>query len=235
MGTLEPGRITAVGLDLGNTLMVYDGVPLNWQQHYAAALGTVLAGLGRDADKSLPEACARLAKYNTRLYPRETECDALTIFTDVLEPFGISGGDEVNTAVDAFFGYFRQTYGIYPDVMPLLQRLQAAGIPAGILTDVPYGMPERWVERDVGPFRPYVKIVLSSVDAGFRKPNTGGFRALANALGANPQQMAYIGDEEKDIIGAKAAGMMAILIDRKGTLPAFGEDLRLASLDEVFI
>jgi FMN phosphatase YigB (HAD superfamily) len=45
--------------------------------------------------------------------------------------------------------------------------------------------------------------------------------------------MAYIGDEQKDIAGAKNAGMKAVLIDRNGSLPPFGEDIRIISLYEL--
>lgn len=228
------GRILAVGLDLGNTLMQYDGVPLNWREHYPAALREVCLRLRLEPDeKRLHAACERLCRYNTRQYPREVESSAEAIFSDVLGCFGDVSSEAVGTAVDAFFAYFRQNYRVYEDALPFLGALKSAGIPAGILTDVPYGMPRRWVEHDVAPFRPFVSSVLSSVDVGFRKPNTSGFLALARALGAEPGRMVFIGDEEKDITGAKYAGMTAVLIDRNGTRPFFGEDFRISNLMEL--
>lgn len=230
----EAGRISAVGFDLGNTLMYYEGVPLNWREHYEPALREICVRLGLEADgERLKEACERLAEYNTRLHPRQTEIPAETIFADVMGCFGVGSAQAVDAAVDAFFGYFRQSYGIFDDALPFLNVLLERGIPAGILTDVPYGMPRLWVERDAQPFLPCVKAVLSSVDVGFRKPDAGGFLALARALGADAERMVFIGDEEKDVAGAKNAGMKAVLLDRRGDLPSFGEDLRVSSLMEL--
>jgi putative hydrolase of the HAD superfamily len=175
MGRLEQMNVGAVGLDLGNTLMQYDGVPLNWQEHYAPALREVCARLGLEADgERLRAACGRLSHYNTRLYPREIEIPADTIFRDVLGCFGVASTAEVEAAVDAFFGYFRQSFRVFDDALPFLHSLQSEGIPAGILTDVPYGMPARWVEHDVSLFRPTVACVLLSTETGLRNQISQG-------------------------------------------------------------
>lgn len=232
-GTIQL-KVKAVGLDLGHTLMQYAGVPMNWQKRYPEAMAAVFARLGLEGgEPRIKEACLRLARYNTRLYPREEEYGARLIFSDVLACAGRTGEDDVEAATDAFFGYFRQSFAVYGDALPFLARLKAAGIRCGILTDVPYGMPARWVKCDTEPFLGAVDVVLTSVDVGFRKPNAAGFQLLGNRLYADPDKMAYIGDEEKDIVGAKSAGMTAILVDREGGKPFFGEDLRVSSLDEL--
>jgi hypothetical protein len=52
--------IKAVGLDLGNTLMRYEGVLMSWEKQYPAALQAVARSLGTSFDKGkLDEACAR--------------------------------------------------------------------------------------------------------------------------------------------------------------------------------
>lgn len=229
-GMVKAGRITAVGLDLGHTLMFYEGVPMSWQSLYPEALRAAFAAICVQPDEAeLREACERLGRYNTRIHPRETEYSAQLIFADVL---GVADKCMIERAVDAFFGRIRQNYTVYGDAVSFLKRMRAAGIPCGVLTDVPYGMPSRWVEKDAEPFRPWLAAVLSSVDVGFRKPNAAGFRALAGLLGAEPARMAYFGDERKDIEGARAAGMTAVLLDRDGTLPDFGEHLRIRCFDE---
>jgi putative hydrolase of the HAD superfamily len=227
-------NVKAIGLDLGHTLMQYTGVPMNWQSHYPEAMAAVFARLGlANGESCMQEACLRLANYNTRLYPREKEYDARLIFTDVLSCTGRVGKEDVEAAIDSFFGYFRQNYAVYEDALPFLARLKAAGIRCGILTDVPYGMPHSWVELDTAPFLVSVDIVLSSVDVGFRKPAAEGYLLLADRLGAAACTMAYLGDEEKDVAGAKSAGMAAILIDREGGKPFYGEDMRISSLADL--
>ena len=226
-------EIRAVGLDLGNTLMTYDGVPLSWEAGYPAAMAAVAARLGATlSGEAMERACNALRAYNTRVHPREAEVTAQHIFAGALAAAGLGREGAVDAAVDAFFGCFRQSYAVYEDALPFLRGARSADLPAGILTDVPYGMPEGLVRRDVQPFEALVSCVLSSVQVGWRKPRPEGFLALAATLGVPPQAMVFIGDEAKDVHGAQAAGMFAILLDRSGNAPACGEDARVASLQE---
>lgn len=221
----------AVGLDLGQTLMRYEGVPMSWQALYPQALRAACEAAGIPAeDGFIQTACGRLAMFNTRIHPRAVETDALRVFSEVL---GGLGHDSLRKAIDGFFGHVRQRYAVYDDSLPFLRRTQSAGIACGVLTDVPYGMPMRWVSLDLEPFLPYLAAALSSVDVGYRKPHQAGFLALAGCLHTELSRMVYVGDEQKDIEGAKEAGMVAVLIDREGSLLDFGEDYRIASLHEL--
>ncbi len=225
--------IGAIGLDLGQTLMHYEGVPMSWQALYPEALRAACEAAGIPADAGfLQVACERLALFNTRIHPRVAEVDAQQIFSEV---FSGLGHTELDNAIDGFFGKVRQSYAIYEDAIPFLARKKSAGIPCGVLTDVPYGMPARWVGLDLEPFSPYLMVAISSVDVGFRKPHGAGFLALAGRMGIEPTRMAFVGDEKKDIEGAKAAGMVAVLIDRDGNLPDFGEDHRITGLHELLV
>lgn len=225
--------IAAIGLDLGNTLMTYDGVPLSWEAGYAAALTAMADHLGETLDEeTLSRACDRLRLYNTRIHPREEEVPADVIFRDVLAAAGLNCGGGLNAAVVTFFDCFRQNFLIYDDALPFLRDARTARLPVGILTDVPYGMPRCLVERDVRPFEGLLDVVLSSEQVGWRKPRPEGFHGLSAALGVQPDAMVYIGDEAKDISGAHAAGMTAILLDRRGGMAGAGEDARVGSLRE---
>lgn len=213
--------------------MTYDGVPLSWEAGYPAAMAAVAARLGVTlGGEAMERVCSALRAYNTRIHPREAEVTARHIFADVLAAMGMGGEGAVDAAVDAFFGCFRQCYAVSEDALPFLRGAHSAGLPAGILTDVPYGMPVHLVQQDVQPFEALVSCVLSSVQVGWRKPRPEGFLALAAALGVPPQSMVFIGDEAKDVHGAQAAGMFAILLDRADHAPACGEDARVGSLLE---
>lgn len=226
--------IRAVGLDLGNTLMTYDGVPLSWEAGYGDALDAVAGRVGVGLTQQAKDrAIQRLRFYNTRLNPRDHEVSAEALFGDVFRAAGWDVGTGLEDAVDAFFGCFRRSFTVYDDALPLLRAVRLAGLPAGILTDVPYGMPARLVAHDTEPFLPLVCAVLSSEQVGWRKPRPEGFLALCTVIGVPPQNMVYIGDEAKDIAGAHAAGMRAILLDRGGTTPDAGEDAQVGSLRQV--
>lgn len=224
-------EILAVGLDLGNTLMTYDGVPLSWEAGYGNALDTVAGRLGIGLTQDAKErAMGQLRQYNTRLHPRDREVTARELFADVFHCAGLDMGVRLDEGVDAFFDCFRRSFTVYDDTLPFLRAVRRAGLPAGILTDVPYGMPARLVAQDVQPFVEWVRCVLSSGQVGWRKPRPEGFLALCAAIGVPPQGMVYIGDEPKDIAGAHAAGMRAILLDRGRAATGAGEDARVASL-----
>ena len=224
----------AIGFDLGETLIHYAGLPLNWQSLYGQALKRVAEACGHpitEADITLGEAI--LGRYNTRLHPRLHEVRADRIFGEVLAAWDlptVGGCDQVE---DTFFGFFQQAYAVYPDTIPALQALQNQGVKVGVLTDAPYGMPRRFVERDLAPIAQYLDAALTSVEVGHRKPHPSGYLALAERLGVAPFDMAYVGNEEKDIVGANGARMFSVLIDRAGGGADFGQRRTVTSLKEL--
>jgi putative hydrolase of the HAD superfamily len=69
----------------------------------------------------------------------------------------------------------------------------------------------------------YFSFIFSSWDIGFEKPDPRFFRYVVEELRTDPANCIMIGDNyEKDIVGAKAAGIKTILFnssDRKGPFP----------------
>lgn len=133
-------------------------------------------------------------------------------------------------SVERFFAYFREDVQVYEEVPDVLMKLKSEGYRIGILTDVPYGMNRSLVLQDLERIQAYVDVVVTSVDAGYRKPRSVGYIMLADQLGVSPSQMAYVGNEEKDIVGAKRVGMYAVLIDRIGRDVGWGQDARVEEL-----
>ena len=57
----------------------------------------------------------------------------------------------------------------------------------------------------------YFEIVLSSADLGVSKPDPAYYRAVLEACGCDPGAVVMVGDTfDKDILGAKQAGMRAV-------------------------
>jgi putative hydrolase of the HAD superfamily len=81
----------------------------------------------------------------------------------------------------------------------------------------------------------YFSFIFSSRDIGFEKPDPGFFRFVIQGLGTDPANCIMIGDNyEKDIAGAKPAGMKTILFnpsDRKGPYPL--ADLVISRMEEL--
>lgn len=93
------------------------------------------------------------------------------------------------------------------------------------------GTVRRKLER-VGLGR-FFETVVDSAEEGMEKPDPRLFRIALERLGARPEESAYVGDIFKvDVVGARAAGLHAILIDPRGSYAGSACD-RVATLAEV--
>lgn len=227
--------MNALGFDLGNTLMEYAGVPLNWAQHYPAALGSLADFLQVEVRaEQIERGSDLLRRYNTRLNPRETEVGFATILAELCGCLGAPAAEE-GPAAAAFFRVFQQHLRGFDDARVTLANLRARKLKLGVFTDVPYGMPRELVLRDIADagLAGAIDVVLTSRDAGFRKPAVATLCALATALGCTAAEMAYVGDEQKDIEAARRFGCGAILLDRLDRRPDWGQDRTIRSLLEL--
>jgi putative hydrolase of the HAD superfamily len=230
-----PLGIRAIGFDLGETLLTYRDTPPSWASCYHASLSAVAEACEfSPTDIQFADAETILAGYNTRINPRTEEVPAEQIFRRVLEPWQLSP-EHIHTAIEAFFHFFQRNLVVYPEVHETLASLRQRGFKIGVLTDVAYGMPRPFVQNDLANagLDPLVDVLLTSVDVGFRKPDPRGFLALAKALAVHPTEMIYIGNEPKDVIGANAAAVFSVLIDRDHLLPQHGQRTTVHSLAEV--
>lgn len=88
--------------------------------------------------------------------------------------------------------------------------------------------------EDISVISDFIDIAVTSVDVGYRKPNSAGYLKLLDSLKIYPNDMIFIGDEEKDIIGAKKLGITSVLINRSTEIKEFGQDYTLKSLNGIF-
>ena len=66
---------------------------------------------------------------------------------------------------------------------------------------------------------PYLEFVIDSQRVGVEKPDPRIFHLACQQLGLAPADCIYVGDIYSiDVLGARAAGMQPVLIDRTGTL-----------------
>ena len=104
----------------------------------------------------------------------------------------------------------------FRDTEPTLKRLKRAGIRLAIVSDSD-GTPG--IKRlRVGrlPFRSlFDTVVVAGEDTPKVKPSSAPFLLVATRLGLPPKECAYVGDNPStDIEGAKAAGLVTILVRR---------------------
>lgn len=80
----------------------------------------------------------------------------------------------------------------------------------------------------------YFDFVVLSQDHGFRKPDSRLFTVALREAGCEPHEMIHVGDSYvDDVLGAKGAGIMSVLIDRQNSFEYTGADLKIASLQEL--
>ena len=86
--------------------------------------------------------------------------------------------------------------------------------------------------EDIAPLMRYIDFPFTSNDTGYRKPNGEGLRILSERMGLPTREMAFVGDERKDVECAKNAGATAILINRTGERRDYGQDFEIRDLRE---
>jgi putative hydrolase of the HAD superfamily len=91
-----------------------------------------------------------------------------------------------------------------------LARLQAAGLRLGVVSNSD-GRVEQALEA--AGLRRYFDVVIDSALVGVEKPDPRIFQAALERLGVEPDEALYVGDLYRvDVIGARAAGIEAILL-----------------------
>lgn len=103
------------------------------------------------------------------------------------------------------------------DTREALARLRAAGLRLGVVSNSD-GRVEAALEA--AGLLQYFDVVLDSALVGVEKPDPAIFRAALDALGVRPDEALYVGDlYEVDVLGARAAGMDAVLLCPGGEAP----------------
>ncbi len=80
----------------------------------------------------------------------------------------VSGAAEDQFEI-AFFTYFQRTAVPEETAFHTLNTLGKFGIITALLSDVPYGMPKKLVEEDLGNLASKLDVIRSSCEVGFRK------------------------------------------------------------------
>lgn len=106
-------------------------------------------------------------------------------------------------------------------------------IKTATLSDVPYGLENKYALEDISSIIDYIDLPYTSNDIGYRKPNVKGLKMIAQELGVLVQEVMYIGDEEKDIICANNAGAVSVIIDREAKGLEYGQHYRVNNLNEL--
>jgi putative hydrolase of the HAD superfamily len=116
---------------------------------------------------------------------------------------------------EVFEGGFVAGWKAHPDASPLVDRLLAAGLPVGALSNAGVAYQEDKLART--GFGGRVPMLVGVDTLGVGKPHPEVFLEAARRLGTDPARTAYVGDElDIDAAAAASAGLVGIWLDRPG-------------------
>ena len=225
-------KIKAIGFDIGGTLVNYNK-PLNWSASYDDAIKFMCNKNNIELTlQKLEKAKLVLEKYNTRVNPREKEVSSQTIFEEIFDEWG-ENKEKLKNSKKSFYEFFQREAFIYDDVKEILEYCKNNKIKCSVYTDVAYGMDDEFSLNDIAEIADYIQLKLTSLNVGYRKPNKKGFEIMLEKFNCKPEEILYVGDEKKDIDGAKTVGIKSILINRDNQEKNFNQDYTISKLFEI--
>jgi len=204
-------RIRAVVFDVGETLIDETRHWGEWADWLGVPRLTFFAGLGAVIERGW---------HHRRVF-------------QLVRP-GLDLDAEVRRRAEAGWTYRFEPDDFYPDALPCLAALAAAGYRIGIAGNQPEA-----AEAALAAAGVRADFVASSARWGVEKPHPTFFAKVAEAAGEPPAAIAYVGDRlDNDVLPAKAAGMLAVFL-RRGpwgvihaeTVDAARTDIRLDGLE----
>jgi putative hydrolase of the HAD superfamily len=135
---------------------------------------------------------------------------------EVAAAFGVEVPDGAHLSYEeAYAPAFRSAQRLFPDVPGLLAAAEGERLPVALLTNSAQA-PTR-VKLEALDLVDRFDVVVTTDTLGFGKPDPRVYLEACRLLGAEPDQVLCIGDSiEWDVLGAEAAGLRAVWLDRDG-------------------
>jgi len=188
----KPAAIRAVIFDLGRVLV---------QINPARGLIGRLSGLGL-GQATTEQVITKLSEHDLFLRYSAGKLTPQEFHREVCTTLGINPN----------FDEFREIWCAIFEPMPLMPALFAdvsARLPVGILSDTD---PLHWEYlRDAYPFLQTVACPTLSYEVGATKPDPSMYRTAVDTVGVDAAECLFIDDLQKNVDGAKAAGLQAIV------------------------
>lgn len=161
---------------------------------------------------------SRVENFKNDCPEEHAEVDVVGIFRQMLDEMGCRGESQAfaEQVTQLFRSLSIVRFGPFPETFICLEALHQR-FKLGLVSDAqrPFFDPEVAMTH-LHKFIEETAIVVSS-DHGYRKPDPRLFKRALEKLGTPAASAVYIGDNlERDVCGAKNAGMGAILIKRDG-------------------
>ncbi|WP_299038233.1 HAD family hydrolase [uncultured Pseudokineococcus sp.] len=140
---------------------------------------------------------------------------------DVLPLLGLPVGDddELDAVFTGYLTAYEAAWTAFPDVDAALEELAAAGLRTAVLTNGVVSQ-QRAKLAAIG-LRDRVGTAVTAEELGVAKPDPRAFARACARLGRAAAEVVSVGDDHAlDVVAARAAGLRAVHLDRRGEGPA---------------
>ncbi len=206
--------VTHVFLDVGGTLLYTDPSATDIFHRVLATRGHLMDRERIARLLRTPETIVTLI----RPFPLGKEG---TFFREVnarvIEHLGI---DADNAMLDDIHAEYEKgvAWRPYPESLKILRTLRDAGYRLGVISNASHSLPA--ILEKLG-LAEYFDTITYSFDVGAEKPDIRIFRRAVAQANATEERCVHVGDSfEADYLGARRAGLHAVLVCREGEPPA---------------
>lgn len=120
---------------------------------------------------------------------------------------------------------------LFDDVVPALATLQSRGYRLGVLSNLRRDMDQLCEKLGLAQ---YLEFSISSAEAGAEKPQPPIFQAALKRAAVSATEAVHVGDQYRsDVLGARAVGIPAVLVDRGGWQTEINDCPKIGSLAEL--
>lgn len=110
----------------------------------------------------------------------------------------------------------RSAFHVFPDVLPALDAMQAAGLRLAVVSNWGWYAPELLQTLELAR---HFEVLSISARVGYQKPHRAIFDHALELLDLPPGAVIHVGDDPAaDAVGASRVGIEPVLIDRRGRL-----------------
>ena len=231
------GGIQCIIYDVGGTLL-YPAPPVEELAAYAEQVGGFTLPHERLA-RALPNVREFFAHHDRPLASLWASSARLEeawqrYYATALREAGVAAPWEqllaIGAAIDAWYMH-PDRWAVYPEVRATLAEAARRGYRQGVISD--WG-PDLIPLLHALDLTHAFEFVIASALTGYAKPSPEIFQHALARVQLPPAACLYVGDSYlQDIIGARTAGLHAVLVDREGTAPALDCPV-VRSLDGIF-
>jgi len=136
-----------------------------------------------------------------------------------LAPYGLvlETDDEADAWWDGYIVHYENAWTLHDDTLPCLDALTAGPDPVRIGLVTNGDLNAQTAKLRATGLLPRIEHIIASGEVGVSKPDAAIFAHACAAFGVAPGEAAYIGDRlTTDALGASAAGLLGVWLDRAG-------------------